>query len=62
MNAKARFLEPGLLVYLPPMHWIEELLRLDPDAGSGATEMFIAGALVLGLVALAYRVVSHRRA
>ena len=43
------------------MHWIEELLRLDPDAGSGATEMLVALALVLAFVALAIRVVRRRR-
>ncbi len=44
------------------MHWIETLLGVNPDGGSGATELIVAGALVLGLVALAKRWVVRRRA
>lgn len=44
------------------MDWIERLLGLSPDGGSGATELLFATAVVLGLVAVAARLVSRRRA
>lgn len=37
------------------MHWIEDLLGFSPDAGSGLTEMLVALALVLLIVAACVR-------
>jgi hypothetical protein len=34
-----------------PMHWIEDFLGFSPDAGSGLTELLIALALVVLIVA-----------
>ena len=44
------------------MDWIEELFGLSPDAGTGLTEMLIALAVILALVAIAWRVAERRRA
>ena len=41
------------------MDWIEQVFGIDPDFGSGALEMLIAGAVVLVVVGL---VLSRRRA
>ena len=41
------------------MDWIEQVFGIDPDFGSGALEMLIAGAVVLAVVGL---VLSRRRA
>jgi len=35
--------------------WVEQLFGIDPDFGSGALEMLIAGAVVLILVGLLLR-------
>ena len=37
------------------MDWIEQVFGLDPDFGSGALEMLIAGAVVLIVVGLLLR-------
>ncbi|HEY8314972.1 MAG TPA: hypothetical protein VIG51_12495 [Candidatus Baltobacteraceae bacterium] len=39
------------------MHWIEDLLRISPDAGSGATELLYGAccALVAGAILLCSR-------
>ena len=42
-----------------PVDWIEQVFGIDPDFGSGALEMLIAGAVVLVVVGL---VLSRRRA
>ena len=44
------------------MEWIETLFGLSPDAGSGLTEMLIALAVILALVAIGARVLTRRRA
>ena len=59
---KGRLNEPALLIYLVAMDWIEELFGLSPDAGTGLTEMLIALAVILALVAIAWRVAERRRA
>ena len=41
--------------------WIEELLGISPDAGTGLTEMLFALVAVLTLVAIAVRVAAWRR-
>ena len=41
------------------MDWIEQVFGIDPDFGSGALEILIAGAIVLIVVGL---VVMRRRA
>ena len=45
----------------PPMDWIERLTGLDPDMGSGATELLVATAVALAVVAIATRFVRRRR-
>ena len=43
------------------LDWIEELFGLSPDAGSGATELLFALAVILALVVVAWRVAQRRR-
>ena len=44
------------------LDWIEELFGLSPDGGSGATEMLIATAIVLAVVAIGVGFAQRRRA
>jgi hypothetical protein len=44
------------------MDWIERLLGLSPDGGSGATEMLFAVIVILAIVAVAARATTRRRA
>ena len=41
------------------MDWIEQIFGIDPDMGSGALEILIAGAVVLIVVGVV--VMRHRR-
>jgi len=47
--------------YPRQLDWIEELLGISPDAGTGLTEMLFALVVVLALVAIAVRVAASRR-
>jgi hypothetical protein len=55
----------GILLAALPKDWIEETVRIEPDAGSGTLELMIAlGAIVVGLaliVPVAFRQVRARR-
>ncbi len=44
------------------MDWIEKLLGLSPDGGSGATELLFATVVVLAVVAVGLRAARGRRA
>ena len=44
------------------MDWIEQLLGLSPDAGSGATELQFVLAVALALAAIAVGIAARRRA
>ena len=43
------------------MNWIEQLFGIDPDLGSGALEVLIAGAVVSVVAGLVFRVRASRR-
>ncbi len=43
------------------MDWIEQLFGLDPDLGSGATEVLLLGAIVIVIAGIALRVRASRR-
>ena len=53
----------GALIGLLPKDWIEEVFRLEPDAGNGALELVLTVApLIAGVALCAWALIGRQRA